>query len=142
MTSDLATEFPIAESHSAEAVNAQAIAAEAIEKARKAQMEELLAASEARMTDALATALRTVFGENEDAGRFVDVSRVPLLCKSVVDINIKLAGIEKKLDEGYVTKQEFGPVRYLVYGAVLLILIGFFGALIVHNIPGAQVNVP
>jgi hypothetical protein len=134
----LSMEAPLTESHSAEAINAQVVAAEAVEKARVAQMQEMLEASEERMTEAFSTALRDVFDEKRSSGQFIDVSRIPLLCQSIIDIR----GSMKDIKDGMVTKQEFVPVRYLVYGACLLILIGFFGSLIIHAIPGAQINVP
>ena len=41
-----------------------------------------------------------------------------------------LDDIKKKLGEHYITKNEFAPVRNLVYGLVALILTGFMGALV------------
>lgn len=41
-----------------------------------------------------------------------------------------LDSIIDKLDQNYVTKAEFAPVRVIVYGAVGLMLTGIFGALI------------
>src|SRR3954454_5310818 len=39
---------------------------------------KLLDENEERMTTALANALREVFGENQDARRFIDITRIPL----------------------------------------------------------------
>lgn len=63
----------------------------------------------------LAVALRDVFGENEDAKRFIDVSRIPLLCKSVLDIH-------KNIDE---IKDNIRWMTRLVVGTVVVALIGF-----------------
>lgn len=38
------------------------------------------------ITRALSNALREVFGEGEDKKRFIDVSRIPLICKSIIEI--------------------------------------------------------
>ena len=41
-----------------------------------------------------------------------------------------IASINEKLDNKYVTKTEFEPVRNLVYGLVAIILVAVVGALI------------
>lgn len=81
-------------------------------------------------TEALSTALRDVFGEGVASGRFVDVSRIPLICKSVIDTNERLKEISDKLDNKFVTKELFEPVRLIVYGLVGMIIVAVFGALI------------
>lgn len=63
------------------------------------------------------------FSAGVDNKRYIDVSRIPLICQSIV-------GIDKKLDE-LVTKQEFWPVKTLVYGVTGLMLSGVVGALLV-----------
>lgn len=62
------------------------------------------------VTEALSDALRDVFGEKKAEGRFVDVSRIPLICKSIIkihsDINwLKLAlfGLYGLIGAGIVT---------------------------------------
>lgn len=54
--------------------------------------------------------------------RFIDVSRIPLICQSIV-------GIDEKLDK-LVTQDQFWPVKTLVYGLTALMLTGIVGALI------------
>lgn len=68
-------------------------------------------------TKALVDALRIVFGEYEETQRFVDVSRIPLLCKSVIDINLRLTSIETQL------RPIFWGVS-LISGAVILAVVG------------------
>jgi hypothetical protein len=49
-------------------------------------------------------ALRDVFGEYEGAQRFIDVSRVPLICKSILDIHDNIQDIKdtmKTVDGDY-----------------------------------------
>lgn len=41
-----------------------------------------------------------------------------------------LAEIKNKMENNYVTRDEFTPVRNIVYGMAGLILIGFVGAII------------
>jgi hypothetical protein len=129
---------PLAESKSAEAVQAQAVAAEAIESARMAQLQAMLDKSDERIASTIVTALRDVFDDKRSSGQFIDVSRIPLICQSIIDMR----GDLKLIRDSIVTKEEFGPVRYLVYGACLLILIGFFGSIIVQHIPDAKIILP
>jgi len=94
----------LAQSKSAEAVNAAANAAEAVERAREAQM-----------ASAFAKALQEVFSIEDGGGRkrFIDVSRVPLICQSIVGIDKRMSAIEDSLK--WVTR--------VVIGAVILALL-------------------
>jgi hypothetical protein len=129
---------PLAESQSAEAVNAQAVAAEAIEKARMAQLQQMIEEGQKRTAQAISEALHDVFDEKRSSGQFIDVSRIPLICQSIVSISGDLKDIKKSM----VTKEQFVPIRTLVYGACLLVLIGFFGSIIVEHIPNATITLP
>lgn len=53
-----------------------------------------------------------------------------LLKQELNFIKNRLAAIELKLDQKYVTRVEFDPIQRLVYGMVGLILISVVGALI------------
>lgn len=86
--------------------------------------------TEESISKALADALRDVFGENQNSGRFVDVTRIPLICKSIIDTNKRLENIETKLDGKYVTNEAFSPVKSIVYGMVSLVLLAVAGALV------------
>lgn len=83
-----------------------------------------------KTTQALSDALREVFGENTRSQRFVDVTRIPLICKSIVDTNERLKEIKDRLDTKFVTVEAFTPVRNVVYGLVSLILVAIVGALL------------
>lgn len=51
----------------------------------------------------------------------------------MTDVQVRLARIETKLDEikqHYVTKEEFKPVRLVVYGFVGLVLTGVLGGIL------------
>jgi hypothetical protein len=71
-------------------------------------------------------AVQRAFSAGVGDKRYIDVSRVPLLCQSIL-------GIDKKLDEmqkAMVTQDQFWPVKTLVYGIVGLMLTGIVGALL------------
>lgn len=81
-------------------------------------------ANEGAVTKALSDALREVFGENEKAGRFVDITKIPLICKSIIDTNNQIKEIKEmfdKLDNKFVTKEQFTPIQKGFYGLVGLI---------------------
>ncbi len=110
--------------------------ADAAELAKRIVAEAVLEAqrvarnSEQDTTKHLAEALREVFGENQDSHRFIDISRIPLICKSIFDIHENLKTINTKLDNTYLTKEAFYPVKVVVYGLVGTIMMGFIGAII------------
>ena len=79
---------------------------------------------------ALSESLRDVFGELEDSKRLIDVTRIPLICKSIIDTNTKINEINNKLDTKFVTVEAFLPVQKLVYGLVGIILLAVVGALV------------
>lgn len=97
-----------------------------------------------RVSKLLTDALKDAFGEHASSGRFVDVTRIPLLCKSVLDTNERLKGIEDRLDNKFVTNDIFNPVKSIVYGMVGAILLAVIGALLYMVIasPGKTVLVP
>lgn len=94
-------EDPLVESHTAEAMNAAIVAQEAHDKAQHVQMKQAF-------TEAVTEML------SENPTRYVDVSRVPLICQALI-------GINEKMDK-MVTQDQFWPVKSIVYGAVGLIL--------------------
>lgn len=89
--------------------------------------------------EALKIALRDVFGENVASKRFIDVTRIPLLCKSVIDTNESLKSmgksidaIHEKLDKKYVTKENLKGELKLVKLATRVVF--SFVALIVTSV--------
>ena len=52
------------------------------------------------------------------------------------EIMVQIASINEKLDNTFVTKTEFTPVRAIVFGMVGLILTTVFGLLLSHVIGG------
>lgn len=121
------------EEASREAVHAMKNAQQAVEVARAAAQAE----QTAEMTESVIKALRIVFGENVETGRFIDTTKIPFMCKDIETIKDEQAkqteSIEKiheKLDAKFVTKERFSPVEIIVYGLVGLILTAVVGALI------------
>lgn len=55
---------------------------------------------------------------------------IATMAANITYIQRDVAEIKGKLNEEYVTHQEFEPIKNLVYGMVALILTGFVGALI------------
>ncbi len=81
----------------------------------------------------ISEALREVFNENVETGKFIDVSRVPLICKSIVDMHQNIADIKtmiEKFDDRFVNQDQFSPVKTLVYGLTTLLLAGVIGSLL------------
>lgn len=107
------------EQASAEAIHKAKNAQQAVEVARYAQIESVMNSDRFALTveDAVIRAFKAGIGD----GRYIDVSRIPLICQSIV-------GIDKKLDD-LVNRGEFKPVQAIAYGLVGLVLSSVVGAL-------------
>ncbi len=105
-----------------DAVHAQRNAAQAVETARAVQM----AAISENTTQALAEALREVFGEYTEQQRFIDTKRIPLICKQIDSIHDAL----QEIKDNMVNQDQFWPVRTIVYGLVGIMLTGMVGAIV------------
>ena len=90
---------------------------------------EIQRRNDEHMTGILSDALREVFDAHKESGRFIDVSRIPLLCKAVLDIHENIKDIKNKLDNKFVTIEMFSPVRMITFGLVGAILFAVIGAL-------------
>lgn len=75
-----------------------------------------------QMKNEIREAVTEAFSAGVQDKRYIDVSRIPLICQSIV-------GIDEKLDK-LVTQAEFWPVKTLVYGITALMLSGVIGALL------------
>ncbi len=107
------------EQASAEAVHKTKNAQAAIELARQIQVQELLS----HIDEKVASGVEKGFKAGVDDKRYIDVTRIPLICQSIVSI-------DKKLDQ-LVSKEEFWPVKTLVYGLTALMLSAVVGGLLV-----------
>ena len=117
------------------ATTAAKIVANAADEASNVAMKAALTAADAakhnerEMIKVLSEALRQVFGENQASQKFIDVSRIPLICANIDGIHETQKAMDKKLD-GLVNQDQFGPVKTIVYGLVTLILTSVVVALL------------
>ena len=59
-----------------------------------------------------------------------DETKLAVIQTDLTYIKEKLNAVDTKVSSGYVTKEQFEPVRNIVYGLVGLILIAVVGALV------------
>lgn len=112
------------------AIDAAKDAATAVEVSRIAQAALTQSESDKRVIGLISESLRQVFGENQNAGRFVDVSRIPLICQNINIIHENMKEMKEIISEKLVSKEQFSLVQKIVYGLVSLIVTGFIGALL------------
>lgn len=72
---------------------------------------------------------QTVGGRNE-VKLAVMSEKVSNIETSLVEIKKSIEELVKKIDDTYVTKNEFAPIKSVVYGLVTLILTSVVGAII------------
>lgn len=65
-----------------------------------------------------------------------DTVKLAVLESNMVYIKEKLDDIDKKVSSGYVTKDEFEPIKKIVYGVVSLILVAVVGAVVALVVGG------
>ena len=75
-----------------------------------------------KIQSSIENALKTIFGERDDNRQFIDIRKIPLLCVQVKEIHAKLGEIVLMLESLKI-------VRQIVFGAVGLIIVGFFAVL-------------
>lgn len=107
---------------------AKEVVATAAKEAATARVEEK--EDDDRVTRALANALRRVFGENEKSGRFIDTSRIPLICAHIESMDANIKDIKEKLDTRYVTVEAFSPYKKAMNAIAALILVAVVGGLL------------
>ena len=96
----------------------------------------------------LKTVLDDYFSTDIDEKRLINISRVPLICQSIISIHQNLEGLKEDMknikgsfddgikdvkdrtDRKYVTKESFSPIQALVYGFTAIILIAVIGAIV------------
>ena len=83
---------------------------------------------EAQMLSVMTKALENTFNLEDSSGqkRFLDITRVPLICQSIVGIHQSLEDIKKNM----VSQESFWPVKTIVYGGVGIILTAVMTALV------------
>lgn len=88
---------------SAEAVQKAKEAAAAAQKANQDQIEASNRDSEARITKAFTEALKQAFSTDltvDGQKRFIDITRIPLICQSIIGIDSRLDSIEGNIKWG------------------------------------------
>lgn len=105
---------------------------------------------EERNTRSLVGALRQVFGENTESGKFIDASKIPLICKNIEGIHTntkemreaieseiqELKKMIEELRDTFISKTEFEPYKWvfrLVFGTITLSIIGAVLSLIIKK---------
>ena len=77
---------------------------------------------EREMEMAIEDAVTRAFSAGVGDKRFIDVSRIPLICQSII-------GIDRKLEQ-IVTQDQFQPVKIIAYGMVSTVMLGVLGAIL------------
>lgn len=107
---------PLSESSSAEAINAASVHAEAVERARVAQIQETVQETARVTKEALLESLKEVFGDgdNKDPEQMkILVRRIPILCTNVEAMHERLDSIDENIR---------WAVRIILGGVLLAIL--------------------
>jgi hypothetical protein len=81
----------------------------------------------------LADAVSKAIGENKAEQRFIDVTKIPLICLSITGIHENLKELKemmKEMQATFVRKEEIMPIRYVCYGLVGMVMTGFIGSLL------------
>lgn len=68
-------------------------------------------------------AVQRAFSAGVDNKRYIDTSRIPLICQSINQIHIDVKDIKESIEKNIVTKAEFWPVKTFVYGLIGLSLL-------------------
>jgi hypothetical protein len=89
---------------------------------------QLLKITHEKSVEVASDALRRVFGENEEAKRFIDVSRIPLICKSIIDLN------ERSVENRIWQKGQATMMRIMMglVSAIGVAVLGLIGALLLR----------
>ena len=134
-SSSAAADVVVKAAEAAKQIVDSASAVAAAEVVRTAALAAKQAAEQAdeKTINSISEALRKVFGENERAGKFIDVSRIPLICQNINEIHARLTDMAESMkenNENYINKDMFWPIKTLVYGATGIILTGVISALV------------
>lgn len=131
-----------------EAVHAAKNAAQAVEVARQAQSEtatqraaeiaSTLAVErvtekiidEQRMGEVVRQQIEHVLSRGSEQQGALILARVPYICQDIKEMKAAIQGIEANIEDKFVTRYEFSPVRMLTYGIVGLLLTATIGAMV------------
>jgi len=79
-----------------------------------------------KLQEIVSAAVKKGLAAEAESGRYIDVSRVPLICQAILGIDAKLADIKQNM----VTQDQYWPVKTLVYGIVGILLTGLIGSVL------------
>lgn len=93
--------------------------------------------SNIKSVEILADAISKAIGESTGDKRFVDLTKIPLICLSITNIHkdvgeIKdmIVNLKKEMTAGFVRNETFTPIQKVVYGLVGLVLTTVAGSVI------------
>lgn len=92
---------------------------------RPQRPEEKQATADINSIRVLAEAIEKAINDQNGDKRFIDLTRIPLICLSITGIHSSLEeikGMIKDIKQDFVTHEAFDPVKNLVYGLVGLML--------------------
>lgn len=126
-------ETSLAESKSAEAINATKNAAEAVESARAAQMAASMTVNEERMGKIVRHQVENVLASGSEQDKSIILARVPYICQDIKTINARGQRLEDAMTEQNkqlaLLQQSSALTNRIVYGAVGAVLLAFIGGL-------------
>lgn len=138
-------EVTLAESQSAEAINATKNAAEAVERARAAQLAAAVTLTEERMASIVKHQVENVLASGSEQDKSIILARVPYICQDIKNFNARGERVEQAvreilemLEDKYAKKSDIIPIHKnldglndnvkwvvrLVIGAVIAALLG------------------
>lgn len=138
-------ELAIAESQSAEAINATKNAAEAVERARAAQLAAAVTLTEERMANIVKHQVENVLATGSEQEKSIILARVPYICQDIKNFNARgerveqaVQDIREMLEDKYAKKSDMTSIHTnldslndnvkwvvrLVIGAVIAALLG------------------
>lgn len=100
-----------------------ALLAENVIQKASATAVELAKHDEDKTIRALVAALNQVFGEKEEQQQFINLNRVPMICQQLSEIHKNIENITAMI-------HELQLVKKIVFGAVGMVIVGFFAVLI------------
>lgn len=80
--------------------------------------------------NAIEAAVLKAFGSEVEKGRYLDVSRIPLICQNINTMHDDLSEMKTIMQEKLVTQDQFWPVKTFVYGIVTIMLTAVVVAII------------
>ncbi len=80
--------------------------------------------------DAIESAVFKALGAQVEKGRYLDMSRIPLICQNITTMHDDISEMKTIMQDKLVTQDQFWPVKTFVYGIVSIMLVAIVGAMI------------